>query len=85
MRGALGVLISATRDMLNNGDRRTKSMNAVEALCACSTVLYANMQFMELIKLIMLTSMCIIFKCHTLLILELNKTHVYRYGIDLLR
>ena len=60
-------------------------MNAVEALCACSTVLYANMQFMELIKLIILASTCIIFKCHTLLFLELNKTHVFHYGIDLLR
>ena len=51
-------------------------MNAVEALCACSAVLNANMQFMELVKLIILASTCITFKCHTLLILELNKTHV---------
>ena len=38
-RGALGVLISATRELLNNSDRRTKSMNAVEALCACSSLI----------------------------------------------
>ena len=30
-RGALGVLISATRELLNNSDPCTKSMNAVEA------------------------------------------------------
>ena len=51
-RGALGVLVSATRELLNNSDRRrcTKSMNPVEAPCACSIVFYDNMQFMELIK-----------------------------------
>ena len=52
-RGALGVLISATRELLNNSDCHPLSMNAVEALCACSTVLYANMQFMELIKCVL--------------------------------
>ena len=67
-RGALGVLITATRELLNNSDRRTKSMMARKL---------SNMQFMELIKLIMLASTCIIFKCHALLILELNKTHVH--------
>ena len=62
MQGALGVLISATRELLNKAIAAhcTMSMNVVEALCACSTVLYANMQFMELIKLI-LASTCIIF------------------------
>ena len=63
-RGALGVPISATRKLLNNSDRcplhQVHGMNAVGALYACSTVLYANMQFMELIKL-MLASTCIIF------------------------
>ena len=43
-RGALGVLVSATRELLTTAiaARCTKSKNAVEALCACSTVLYAS-------------------------------------------
>ena len=74
-QGALGVPISATRELLNNSDRHPlHQVHAVEAPCACSTVLYANMQFMELIKLFMLASTCIIFKCHTLMILELNRS-----------
>ena len=51
MLGMLGVPISATRELLNNSDRRcTKSMNALEALCACSTVSYTNTQFIVVIK-----------------------------------
>ena len=78
-RGALGVPISATRELLNNSDRRPLHQvheRCRSRICACSTVLYANMQFMELIKLFMLASTCIILKCHTLMIIELNKTHV---------
>ena len=54
-RGALGVPISATRELLNNSDRRplhqVHERCRSPMLCAGSTVLYANMQFMELIKL----------------------------------
>ena len=71
----LSVPTPAIRELLNNGDCRPLHQAKVKERCRshwyAAGSLFIIMRFIELIK----ESACIIFKCHTLLNVELNKTH----------
>ena len=70
-RVTLGVPMSATRELLNSNRRPLHQVQE-----RCRNHLYANTQFIELIKTSQLASTCIILKCKPLLNLEMNNIHV---------